>query len=422
MASALAAAPFRQASLPVIPATVAHVQESFVQPTSPTASIGLLEYPSLAADNQAAPVKVEDDAISHAGSLFSGLASDILRPGSSSSTLLPDEAPAVSPNSSDTSTMTPISYVDSATDSFSYQDFDRFPIIQGLNKHDLFEVVHPETLREWDAVPAPKLIVFIANDTVAKEVHHRVVLIRNALAEIFPDTVPVIGSSDPVAPAHQAVFPFLVHRIPESYGRILVAQRFWSCTALTFFALDFSPPPTPFVMTLEGLHLSATPESECIVEQLVRRKLLSSPSVTHLIDRHRDNLPPLATAELIERVMGTITARSTSLGKNADDPVVFNIYIHPPTNEPLSHQTWLDEIRAITYFTHCGTGKAALVFRCNVCKGRDHSSHSCPFPAGAGVSIAEAGNVRISQCGHHGSPLCTGLAPHTHVNGVLYLN
>lgn len=426
MASALvAAAPLQSAWPPTVPA-MACVQQSYVWPTFPAPPAEVSALPSLAANGYAVPVKAEDTGTSHAGSLFSGIGSDdILPPGSTSSTLLPDQARAESPTSSDTSTMTPLSYIDSIPNAFSDQGFhdDSFPVIQGLNRHELFEIVHPETLREWEAVPPPKLIVFIANDTVTKEVHHRVVLIRKALEEIFPDAVPIIGSSDPATPSHLAVFPFLVHRIPGSYAHILVAQRYWSCTELTFFALDFSPPPTSFVMTLEGLHLPATLESEHVVEQLVQHKLFCSPSITRLIDQHRDNLPPLATARLIESVMGTIKARSVNLGKNADDPVVFNIYIHPPMKEPLHHQTWLREIRSITYFTHCGTGKAALVFHCNVCKGRDHSSPSCPFPAGVPVNLgaAPASNVQTTEYSHHGLPRYTGSAPPaTLVNGVMF--
>ena len=439
-ASGLAAAPLQLA----VPPTV---QCSF-QPAFPGASAEILEQPPSATNDHTAPIKVEDTATSRFGSLFSGTGSDILRPGSASSILLPDEAAAASPTPTNTSTITPISYIDStilsgpgsnilhygsassilspdevaaasptstntstpisyinsATNPFSDEFPDgRFPVIQGLDKHELFEVVHPETLREWEAVPAPKLIIFIANDTVTDEVHHRVVLIRKALVEIFPDVVPVIGSSYPVAPSRQPIFPFLVHRIPVSYVRILITQRYWSCTQLTFFAMDFSPPLTPFVMTLQGLHLPAVPESEHIVEHLVRRKLLSSSLVTHLIGQHHDNLPDLPAAELIGRIMDTIKARSASLGGDVDDPVVFNIYIHPPTNDPLQHQIWLREIRAITYFTYCGTGKASPVFRCNVCKGRDHSSSSCPFPAGAGVPAnlgAATADNQIAQCRH----------------------
>ncbi|KAF8347501.1 hypothetical protein F5887DRAFT_915767 [Amanita rubescens] len=414
----LAAAPLQPATLPA----VMDVQQFSFQPTVPSASAKVLEHPPPATSDRPAPIKVEDTAISRFGSLFSGTGSDILCPGSASSTHLPNEAAAVSLTSTNTPTITPISYIDSATDPFSGEGIldDRFPVIQGLDKHELFEVVHPETLREWEAVPAPKLIIFIANDTVTDEVHHRVVLIRKALVEIFPDVIPVIGSSYPVAPSCQPVFPFLVHRIPVPYVRILTTQRYWSCADLTFFAMDFSPPPTPFVMTLQGLHLPAQPESEHVIEHIVRRKLLSSPSVTHLIGQHHDNLPDLAAAELIEHVMGTIKARSASLGENADDPVVFNIYIHPPTNDPVHHQIWLREIRAITYFTYCGTGMAAPVFRCNVCKGRDHSSPSCPFPVGAGMpanlGAAKASNDQIAQCRHYGLPMHSFVSPaHFHV-------
>ncbi|KAK2464052.1 hypothetical protein APHAL10511_003922 [Amanita phalloides] len=71
--------------------------------------------------------------------------------------------------------------------------------IQGLNKTELFEVMHPETLRAWEAVPNPKAIIFIANDTVTKETHHRVTLIRKALRSIFPFANPIIGSPVPVS-------------------------------------------------------------------------------------------------------------------------------------------------------------------------------------------------------------------------------
>ena len=60
-----------------------------------------------------------------------------------------------------------------------YTDFNGMPpldkvtsLIQGLNRYELLEVVCPETLHEWEAVSGPKVIIFIANNTVTNEIHH----------------------------------------------------------------------------------------------------------------------------------------------------------------------------------------------------------------------------------------------------------
>ena len=259
--------------------------------------------------------------------------------------------------------------------------------IQGLNRFELFEVVHPQTLLAWDAVPGSKVVVFIANDTVTKDVHHCVTLIRNALTTIFPDANPVIGSaamSDRSAESarYPAIYPFLVHHLPELYTRRLILEHCWTVNDFTFFALDFSPPTTSFVMTLAGLHLPATPQSNDTVAQLIRLWLLNTPSVTLFIQKHHDNLPSFMTVnEQMEFLAGTVDVSNVKLGEEHSSPVAFNVYVHPPTNHPIQHRAWRCELEAITYFADCGTGKAAPLFRCDICKGRDHSSISCLFPS-----------------------------------------
>ena len=110
-------------------------------------------------------------------------------------------------------------------------------LIQGLNMHELFEIVHPGTLREWEAVSGPKVIVFIANDTVTTEIHHRVTLIRKALIAIFPDIDPVIGSAavcGVTGVTHQPAFPFLIHQIPEPYALHLMLHHSWTVNGSRF--------------------------------------------------------------------------------------------------------------------------------------------------------------------------------------------
>lgn len=269
------------------------------------------------------------------------------------------------------------------------------PLIQGLNRYELFQVVHPETLRAWDAVPGSKVVIFIANDTITKETHHHITLIRKALRTIFPNANPVIGSaalaSDHDVAHFWPVYPFLVHHLPQLYLCCLILEHCWTVNSFTFFALDFSLPMTSFVMTLAGLHLPAMPQSNHVVAQLVCHWLLNSAAVASFIRNHHDNLPSFMTVnEQIEFAISTVDVSNAKLGEEEDSPVAFNIYIHPPTNDPVQCYTWQHEIQGITYFTNCGTGKAAPLFHCDVCKGRDHSSVSCPFPSNTAFPQADA--------------------------------
>lgn len=135
-------------------------------------------------------------------------------------------------------------------------------------------------------------------------------------------------------------------------------------------------------MTLAGLHLPARPESNEIVAILVCRWLRNSHSVNSFIRDHHDNLPTFMTVdEQIKFTLGTVEITPVKLGKEDDSALAFNVYIVPPTKNSLHHQSWLQVVRAITYYADCGTGKGASIFHCNVCKGRDHSSDSCSFPA-----------------------------------------
>lgn len=256
-------------------------------------------------------------------------------------------------------------------------------VIEGLNKYELYEAVRPETMREWEAAPGPKVIVFLANDSVTKEIHRRVTLIRNALITIFPDADPIVGSAEAVTAGlgSQPVLPFLVHRISEQYSHRLTTQCCWTINNFTFFAMHFALPTTSYAMTLTGLHLPKSQEGEDFVATLVRRWLSRSRSITSFIRKHYDNLPRfMSVEEQILSVIYSVEVAGMKLGDEDDSPVAFNVYINPPTNDPLRHQQWLKEVRAITYFAHCGTGKAVSVFHCNICKARDHSDDSCSFP------------------------------------------
>jgi len=264
--------------------------------------------------------------------------------------------------------------------------------------------VRQETLLEWEAALGPKVIIFIANNAVTvtnREIHLRVSLIRRALLKISPNADPIIGSAEPISARidRPVVFPFLIHRISESYACRLISQLCWTIDGFTFFVVEFARPATTFAMTLTGLHLPASPESNRTVESLVRRWLRNTQSVASFIQQHHDNLPGFMIAEdHIESTLSSVEVTSTRLGFEADSAVAFNVYIFPPTNDPAHHPAWLREVQGITYFTDCGTGKAAPLFRCNVCKGRDHSSSSCSFPVNqllvgtSGTAVQTAGN------------------------------
>ena len=311
----------------------------------------------------------------------------------------------------DTSTVVPTG--SPSSDSSLYTDFNGTPppdevagLIQGLNRYELLEVVCPETLREWEAVSGPKVIIFIANDTVTNEIHHRVTLIRKALMVIFPDIDPVIGSAAVSGIAdvtQEPVFPFLIHQIPQSYAHRLILQHSWTINGFSFFALRFALPVTRHAMTLVGLHLPARLESNDIVATLVRRWLRNSHSVNSFIRDHHDALPTfMAVDEQIEFALSTVEITHVKLGNEDDSAVAFNAYIHPPTSDALLHRSWLQAVQAITYYADCGTGKAVSIFRCNVCKGRDHSSDSCPFPANQSFKTStgiETGTLPIADSG-----------------------
>lgn len=311
-------------------------------------------------------------------------------------------------NADGTSTMIPAG--SPSSDSSLYTDTppldEAAGLIQGLNRYELLEVVCPETLREWEAVSGPKVIVFIANDTVTNEIHHRVTLIRRALMVIFPDVDPVIGSAAVSGIAdvtQQPIFPFLIHQIPQSYVHRLILQHCWTVNGFSFFALRFALPVTRYAMTLAGLHLPARLESNDIVATLVRRWLRNSHLVNLFIRDHHDALPTfMAVDEQIEFALSTVEITHVKLGNEDDSAVAFNAYIHPPTSDALLHQSWLQVVQAITYYADCGTGKAVSIFRCNVCKGRDHSSDSCPFPANQSFKIStgmETGTLSIASSG-----------------------
>ena len=122
--------------------------------------------------------------------------------------------------------------------------------------------------------------------------------------------------------------------------------------------------PTPDPSPLPALVGLTTPSTPAAVPDSVPAKVERARSHASLISEEAGSATPI----------GTLPSSPLSYCTEPQD-------VHPPTNHPIQHCAWQCELEAIMYFADCGTGKAAPLFRCDICKGRDHSSILCLFPS-----------------------------------------
>ncbi|KAG2148249.1 hypothetical protein BD769DRAFT_1659734 [Suillus cothurnatus] len=266
-----------------------------------------------------------------------------------------------------------------------------FPKVHMAHSAQIFDHLDNKVLLAWFQVEHPKFMVRVF-DLSGKDVAENTAItaerIRasiSIIADFVHQEAPPIRVSPPQPQGGRGAkeFPvgFLVHKISEEARNLIVNQRIWSSTNITFEALPFNcPSPPELLFCLSGF----TTSDANIVRKAVVDIWAHDDNRHHIDDAFSmcgfpdDELVYQATRNLIHSVRVETLDFKVTGGLSVPR---FNIFATSPTNDA---KTWTELrgfLRILEYPTGLdGCGIAAALFPCQICHLLAHPRGLCPFP------------------------------------------
>ncbi|KAG2145576.1 hypothetical protein BD769DRAFT_1382492 [Suillus cothurnatus] len=248
-----------------------------------------------------------------------------------------------------------------------------------------------KVLLAWFQVEHPKFMVRVFNLSGKDVVENtaitaeRIRVSISIIADFVHQEAPPIRVSPPQPQGRRGAkeFPvgFLVHKISEEARNLIVNQRIWSSTNITFEALPFNcPSPPELLFCLSGF----TTSDANIVRKAIIDVWAHDDNRHHIDDAFSmcgfpdDELVYQATRDLIHSVRVETLDFKVTGGLSVPR---FNIFATSPTNNA---KTWTELrgfLRILEYPTGLdGCGIAAALFPCQICHSLAHPRGLCPFP------------------------------------------
>ncbi|KAG2756085.1 hypothetical protein P692DRAFT_20934485 [Suillus brevipes Sb2] len=266
-----------------------------------------------------------------------------------------------------------------------------FPKVHMAHSAQIFDHLDNKVLLSWFQVNHPKFMVRVF-DQSGKDVAEKPAIIAERLrasiaviADFVHQETPPIRVSPPQPQGGRGAnaFPvgFLVHQVPEETKNLILSQRIWSSTDITFEALPFgcSNPPE-LLFCLSGFTTSDTD----IVRKAVVDVWSHDDNRNHIEDTLSmcgfpdDELVYKATRDFISSTRVELLDFKITGGLSAPR---FNIFASSPTNDA---KTWTDLrgfLNILEYPTGLeGCGIAAALSPCQLCHSLAHPRGLCPFP------------------------------------------
>lgn len=289
-----------------------------------------------------------------------------------------------------------------------------FPRVHMAHSAQIFDHLDNKVLLAWFQVEHPKLMVR-AFDLSGKDIADKTAAIAerlrasiNMIADYsHKDTPPIrVSPPQPQGGKSSREFPvgFLVHSLPEEIKTLLLSQRIWSTTDITFEALPFhcSNPPE-LLFCLSGL----TTSDVGVVRKTVRDVWAHDDNRHYINDTFSmsgfpdDELVYKATRDFINSVRVELLDFKITGGLSVPR---FNIFATSPTNDA---KTWT-ELRGFLHLLEYptgleGCGTAAALYPCQICHSLAHPRGLCPFP-----HIPKWNGPRLNNRDAAGAPRQTG--------------
>ncbi|KAG1813450.1 hypothetical protein EV424DRAFT_1541757 [Suillus variegatus] len=247
-----------------------------------------------------------------------------------------------------------------------------FPTVHKSHSAQIFDHLDNKILLVWFQVEHPKFMVRVF-DHSGKDIAERAAII--AELRVSPPQ-PHGGKGAKSLPTG-----FLVHKVSEDTKNLLLSQRIWSTTDLTFEALPFNCiHPPELLFCLSGF---TTLDVETILQAVTdtwskdenHRRIEGLFSKCSLPD---DELVYKAVYDFIASARVELLDFKITGGLSVPH---FNILATSPTNDA---KTWTDLrsfLSALQYSTNLdGCGSATALFACQICHSLAHPRGLCPFP------------------------------------------
>lgn len=193
------------------------------------------------------------------------------------------------------------------------------------------------------------------------------------------------------------VRPFVVSHISDEIALTLTNQRVWATAAIAFAAWPSSNFPSHYVLTL--LHLDIPVDDVASAKEVIVSALEADTFYKSFVIANRDAYPNhWSENRCLRRSLNSIRCEGHLLGVRGTEKktVAFNVYFHPPTNNPSPLHKLYQYLRTRKYPTVWGTAIARPPYACSTCLGTDHPTGLCPYPQLPGWPLsAEALQVAL---------------------------
>ncbi|KAG2749055.1 hypothetical protein P692DRAFT_20648258, partial [Suillus brevipes Sb2] len=266
-----------------------------------------------------------------------------------------------------------------------------FPTVYMSHSAQVFDHLDNKVLLAWFQVAHPKFLIRVF-DHSGKDVAERAAIIAEriranitTIAESLHNDTPSIRVSPPQPQggkgAKHLPIGFLVHSVSNETKDLILKQRIWSTTDITFEALPFNcanPPDLLFGLsgftTLDAVTILQAVKETWLQDEIYGRieSLFSKcglPDDELIYKATRDFIASCHIETLDFKIPGGLSVPR------------FNVFATSPTNDA---KTWTElriYLSSLTYPTNLdGCGVATALFACQICHSLAHPRGLCPFP------------------------------------------
>ena len=278
---------------------------------------------------------------------------------------------------------------------FTPSPADDFPASHRGMAGEFLVGLNPETIDAWCDLPDPKffLRVFGYDGSLPHERHATLIgLVRIAFGEISKST----GTMEPEArvappspttpPSMHPLITFLAHGMTTDFANMVLKQRIWSSSEITFEALPFEPDLIPsLTICIAGF----TSPDEKAAQMAVHATWSSTANQAKLIETLQHHDPLFKGEDQKEEARRAIAEMTHSLRvelinykEQGGIPAPrFNVFTTTPTSDMLVWTHIKKYLFTLTYpSVLIGTSRCAPLFSCQICHSFSHPRGLCPFP------------------------------------------
>ena len=267
-----------------------------------------------------------------------------------------------------------------------------FPRTHLSHSAQMFDFLDRDTLMAWFKVEHPKLLVRVF-DHSGKDILDQAAVITERLRTnitiianfVHQGTVNVrVSPPQPQGGRDAKLLPmsFLVHNISEETKDLLLTNRIWSATDITFEARRFhcTHPPTLLFC------LSSFTTTDCnIARQAIAAVWASEENRAEIADIlfSTQDFHEETIFEVVNTFINTVYVERLDFKVTGGIAVPrYNVFAHSPTGKAEAWTNLRAYLRALQYPTGLdGCGTAVVLTSCPICHSVAHPRGLCPFPA-----------------------------------------